>query len=329
MSLTPNAPVIHYTRSRKLPACGARFTKSTIAVVYMESVTCNACREAMGAARYVRPADAKEFGWGRHSEGRYETVPVLGSAYVDLDAGFLTHTYDGETDRTLCKRVKTSNLGEGVDGPNDPPTCELCLKRDPRFNGSDFTPNRRAGYVIDTNPDARAAAEIREAFYDKPVEKIFDFEWKWPKMMLEVGRSEAVQYTSDKWKKRGDYEDYKHVAEGSQRLYVKPGFLRDFSNSKNELPLDCEEVTLPARMPTAVAELAPILGIQFTPYKWRGKELVVSDEDPFHVMIQRAYIGAAKRPDTGEVFLVIYTRSELCAIITGDVLGVEKDGIVG
>lgn len=326
-------PVVHYTRTRKAPACGARVTRSTIVIGIMESVTCNNCRDAMGAARYIEPAgdDLKEFGWGRHAEGRYETVPVLGAAYVDLDAGFLTHTYDEETDRTLCKRVKTSNLGEGVDGPNDPPTCESCLKRDPRFNGTSplLKPNRRPGYIVETNPDARAAAEIREAFYDKPVDSAFDFEWKWPKTLLEVGRSEAVQYTSDKWKKRGDYEDYKHVAEGPQRLYVKPGFLRDFSNSKHELSLDCEEVTLPARMPTAVAELAPILGIQFTPYKWRGNRLVVSDEDPFHVMIQRAYIGAAKLPGTNETFLVIYTRSELCAIITGDILGVEKDGIVG
>ncbi len=325
-----SAPLVHYTRTRKAPACGARVTRTTIVIGVMESVTCNDCRESMGAVRYVEPAgdNYKEFGWGRHTAGRYETVPVLGAAYVDLDAGFLTHTYDGETDRTLCKRVKTSNLGEGIDGPDDPPTCEACLKRDPRFNGS-LTPNRRAGYIIETNPDARAAAEIREAFYDKPVDAAFEFEWKWPKVMLDVGQSEAVQYTSDKWKRRGDYEDYKHVAEGPQRLYVKPGFLRDFSNTTRELDLDCEEVTLPSRMPTAVAELAPILGIQFTPYEVRGKKLVLSKEDPFHVMIQRAYVGAAKLPNTGETFLVIYTRSELCAIITGDSLGVEKDGIVG
>ena len=322
--------IIHYTRTRKAPACGARVTKATIAVVQMEMVTCVSCRDAMGAPALEARDREREFGWGRHAAGRYETVPVLASAYVDLDRGFLTHTYDEETDRALCRKVKTSHLGE-AEGPNDPPTCEVCLSRDPRFNGQGYKPNRsarRAGYVIDTNPDAKAAAEIREAFYDKPVEDVFDIHWTWPKSMIEVGRSEAVQYTSDKWKKRGDFEDYKHVAEGPQYLYVRKGFLRDFSNARQELALDSEEVTLPKRMPTAVAELAPILGIQFTPYEWRGEKLVVSRDDPYHVQIQKAYIGAA-RLQNGETFLVIYTREELCAIITGDILGVEKDGIVG
>lgn len=208
-------------------------------------------------------------------------------------------------------------------------TCEDCLD----LESTSLAPNalhapRRSGYVMNRS-DVEGAREIREAFYDKPVEETFDIKWQWPKKMLEVGQSEAVQYTSDKWKKRGDYQDYKHVAEGPQRLYVSKGFLRDFANPKKELDLDSEEVTLPKRMPTAIAELAPILGLQFSPYEWQGNRLVVSRDEPFHVMIQRAYIGAGRLPGMNETFLVVYTRSELCAIITGDILGVEKDGIVG
>lgn len=178
-------------------------------------------------------------------------------------------------------------------------------------------------YVVNRS-DHTAAKRIREIFVDRKVEKTIPISWKWPRTMLCVGQSEAVQYTSDKWKKRGDYEDYKHVAEGPQRLYVKPGFLVDYSTGKRmEFPHEVSE--LPRRMPEAIAELAPILGLQFQPY---DEELELSGLY-YSCDVKRAYIGAAEMPGSGEVFLMVYTRSELCAIITGDILNVEKDGIVG
>jgi hypothetical protein len=154
--------------------------------------------------------------------------------------------------------------------------------------------------------------------------------------LLAVGQSEAVQYTSDKWKKRGDYQDYKHVAEGPQHLYVKPGFLEDYGSRGKKLDLPGELVEIPTRMPEAIAELAPILGVQFQSYRPAPEDLD-DDEDYeyelsgeyYNVCIARAYVGAACLPDTGETFLIIYTRSDVCAIITGDSLNVEQDGIVG
>jgi hypothetical protein len=177
--------------------------------------------------------------------------------------------------------------------------------------------------------DYESAKRIREAFVDRKVEKETKIHWKWPKKLYCVGQSEAVQYTSDKWKKRGDYQDYKHVAEGPQKLYVKDGFLRDYSTRKH-LPFPCEEVELPKRMPTAIAVLAPILGLQYQPYAEcdDDEELVLSGQY-YGVDIARAYVGAAVHPDSGDTFLIVYTKTELCAIITGDILGVEKDGIVG
>jgi uncharacterized cupin superfamily protein len=84
-------------------------------------------------------------------------------------------------------------------------------------------------------------------------------------------------------------------------------------------------------MPTVIAELAPILGLEFQPYAEPdddGDELKLSDT--YHAIdIARAYVGAAVHPTTNKTFLIVYTRSELCAIITGDILAVEKDGIVG
>lgn len=173
--------------------------------------------------------------------------------------------------------------------------------------------------------DFESAKRIRETFVDRKMEKKVPIHWSWPKKLYGVGQSEAVQYTSDKWKKRGDFQDYKHVAEGPQKLFVKDGFLVDYS-SRAKLKFPCEIVTLPKKMPTVIAELAPILGLQFQPYA--DDDLKLSGNF-YGVDIARAYIGAAVHPDTNDTFLIIYTRSELCAIITGDILNVEKDGIVG
>lgn len=173
--------------------------------------------------------------------------------------------------------------------------------------------------------DFESAKRIRETFVDRKVDKEIPIHWSWPKKLYGVGQSEAVQYTSDKWKKRGDYQDYKHVAEGPQKLFVKDGFLVDYS-SRRKLDFPCEVVTLPKKMPTVIAELAPILGLQFQPYE--NDDLRLSGKF-YGVDIARAYIGAAVHPDTHDTFLIVYTRRELCAIITGDILNVEKDGIVG
>ncbi len=178
--------------------------------------------------------------------------------------------------------------------------------------------------------DLDSAKRIRETFVDRQVDKKVPIHWSWPRKLYCVGQSEAVKYTSDKWKKRGDYQDYKHVAEGPQQLFVRDGFLVDY-NSRKRLEFPCEEVTLPARMPTVIAELAPILGLEFQPYAETDDDdadLKLSDTY-LAIDIARAYVGAAVHPETSQTFLIVYTRSELCAIITGDILGVEKDGIVG
>ena len=183
--------------------------------------------------------------------------------------------------------------------------------------------------LIVNRSDLEAARRIRETFVDRKMEKKIPIHWSWPKKLYYVGQNEAVQYTSDKWKKRGDYQDYKHVAEGPQQLYVKDGFLVDYQHHK-PLPFPCEEVDLPRDMPEVIAELAPILGIQYQPFADcdDDEDLELSGEY-YGVDIARAYIGAALYPTTNQTFLIVYTRTDLCAIITGDILGVEKDGIVG
>lgn len=166
------------------------------------------------------------------------------------------------------------------------------------------------------------ARRIRETFMDRPATKKTLESWAWPEKMQEAGVCDAVMYSSDKWRKPGDFVDYKHRAEATQRLYVAENFLGDLQGR----PLKTYGTTVSVSgMPTVIAHLAKILGIQCRLFDSR-KRL----GDPYQVDIGRGELGAATHPETGERFLVIYTKANgpLC-IISGDELDIEKDGIVG
>jgi hypothetical protein len=177
--------------------------------------------------------------------------------------------------------------------------------------------------VYENRSSFEAARKLREKFVDRPMTRVSEVSWTWPKEMREVGTCESVMYTSDKWRSLGDYIDYKHISEAPQRLLVKPGFIVDYKSGK-PLRLASEKRPLDYPMPDAFAELARILALQV--------RFLDEDGDPgeYHqVNIARATLGAARHPTTGETFLIVYTPSTLCAIIVGDQLDVEKDGIVG
>lgn len=164
--------------------------------------------------------------------------------------------------------------------------------------------------------DFEAAKKLREKFVDRPMKKVTDLQWSWPKAMDEVGVCTAVMYSSDKWTKGGKFTDYKHIHESRAETH-KLLLSRDFD-------LGTETFTEPYaldKMPAAVAELANILGLQYRLYDADG---VLGTQD-FQVNIVRAKLGAAVHPN-GETILLVYTHSTLCCIITG--FEVEKDGIV-
>ena len=170
--------------------------------------------------------------------------------------------------------------------------------------------------LVESRRDYTAAKKLREVFTDRPSKKVIDLGWSWPKAMDEVGVCTAVMYSSDKWKRIGDFEDYKHITETdpeAHKLLVGKGF---------DLGLDtyCEDYDL-TEMPDTVAELADILGLQFRLYDAEGR---LGDQD-YQVNIVRAKLGAARHPN-GETVLLVYSRSVLCCLITG--FEVEKDGIV-
>ncbi len=172
------------------------------------------------------------------------------------------------------------------------------------------------------------ARRIRETFMDRPASKVDHMGWSWPKRMREVGECVAVMYSSDKWQTPGDYADYKHVAEGPQLVCVKDGFLRD--EDGRDLEVCGPHVDLNGNMPTTIATLAPIIGIQIRLYEPSGRGYALPKEgNLYHVGVRRAKIGAARHPDTGEVFLCVFSKDDVAAIITGRNLDVLKDGIVG
>lgn len=178
--------------------------------------------------------------------------------------------------------------------------------------------------------DLDRAREIRETFQDAPSRKVEPVSWQWPRAMREIGSCEAVMYTSDKWRHSGDMVDYKHLSEGPQRILVKKDFLREYHYTEERIPVCGPEVELNRPMPSAFAVLAPILGVQVRLYEPDARgEPTLSRGDIYQVVISRAMLGGAEHPDTREKFLIIYTKRELCAIIVGDILDIEKDGIVG
>lgn len=80
-------------------------------------------------------------------EDTYQTREVLAAAYPDkkLRGPMLTHTVrligggDGDWE-VLCRRVKSQNIADSHANPKgigQPPTCGMCLRRDPRFNASE------------------------------------------------------------------------------------------------------------------------------------------------------------------------------------------------
>lgn len=182
-----------------------------------------------------------------------------------------------------------------------------------------------------------AARRIRRTFMDREPRKEDILRWNWPSKMMDVGTCEAVMYASDKWRTDERLIDYKHNAEeldgsggSKQRLLVVPGFLREYFNTRRRLPVEGQELDLDD-MPEAFAVLAPILGIQarFQEADDDG-ELVLPDDEYYQVDIANAWLGGAKHPVTGQKFLLVYTDSGgICCIITGGILDIKADGIVG
>jgi hypothetical protein len=175
------------------------------------------------------------------------------------------------------------------------------------------------------------ARNLRETFVDRPVETERAVPWQWPRRLREIGTCQAVMYTSDKWKKRGSFEDYKHVAEGPQWVLARSGFLVHYDTPSHQLPVVGPMIDL-GPLPDSFAVLADILGVQLQLYERGGADgyrIPKGDDGLYQVDISRAKLGASRFPDSGDAFLIVYSSAGVDLIIVGKQLDIEKDGIVG
>ena len=197
------------------------------------------------------------------------------------------------------------------------------------------TPNRPKVY------EARdIAANYREVFTAKPLKKDRQYSFSWPSIWQHVGDCLAVAYASDKWKKDGDFELYKHLAESHNRALVLPNFLVMHNDPRRPIGTIGPMVSLAGTpMPKHFALLGYFeeadlrlhsAGTDEHPEFGEGNDGVVQ------VRVKHAYVGASKilwskdgeRKD--QPFLTVFTESGgPLILIVGDELDVEKDGIVG
>lgn len=187
----------------------------------------------------------------------------------------------------------------------------------------------RRRYVRNLDSD-REAAEIRETFTNKPAEWQQSLGWRWPKMIVEVGQCLSVMYRSDKWRKKGDFINYKHNSESEQRLYLEPDFGIE-ERGGGPLPLQGKTESVPQGMlPDKIAILALFMGIQCRLYRRRGGSLYLpnGDDGIYEFSVPRSKLAAGKTKD-GTTFLCVYDKKGPLCFVFGVELDIEKDGIVG
>lgn len=197
------------------------------------------------------------------------------------------------------------------------------------------------------------AVAMRETFTDRPVEYEEECPFSWPATMRHVGDSLGVAYSSDKWQAkdargRRDREDYLHIAESTNRLFVAAG--HEIARGGRARTPGPEVSFTDVPMPRHFA----ILGL----FKELRARLHIGgpDHDPilggdgdglYRLQVRHGMLGASKflwsqtsqaeraraghrRRYRDQPFLFVYTRSAgVLMIIVGDELNVEKDGIVG
>lgn len=162
-------------------------------------------------------------------------------------------------------------------------------------------------------------------------------------------------------------ELYKHLSESDNWAYLVPGSLTDEQTggpldtigpiiSLSDMPMPkhfavlgwCEELHL--RLFTGGTDARPRLGrgdegymlVRYPRGMVGAGQILWNEVDPYRTELER-YDRVVKRflerggdpdevqpaPDFNQTFLFIYTRAGVMALILGDELGIERDGIVG
>lgn len=171
-----------------------------------------------------------------------------------------------------------------------------------------------------SGPDAERAMRMRKTFTQKSVGGAYRAATGWPAGIRYVGRCLGVAYSSDKWQKDSDFEDYKHIVEAPQDLYA---FACSATTHIVGAPAD-----IGAKLPDVLAELAPLLYIeaQLVASARGGKEVYHPNPSIVQPPAALLYGGYADK----EPFLCVGSQANgMMFLITGEELNVERDGITG
>lgn len=148
-----------------------------------------------------------------------------------------------------------------------------------------------------------------------------------------VGTNESVAYASNKWGKKKEFEEFKHVSESKQKLFAAPGALPGRPYGPVWRPSD--DVVLP----TTCAELSVLLFLEGRLFVGEDEEgngvLGQGDEGcsrirPAGCLLYGAYLGDKGRSGYGEPCLLVISKTAgLQFLITGSGLDITRDGIIG
>jgi len=187
--------------------------------------------------------------------------------------------------------------------------------------------------IVDTREDA---VRLFKTFHSRNPRREFEVPWSWPKTMIYAGGGpmHAEAYESNKWQSDlKEYDDYKHVAESVRRVYVKPGWLRQWENQNAVIPLVGERVAVTGEMPKHFAVIGPLIHVQFRLFERdaRGRlALPKGDENLYEVRCRGGMMGMSEFPETGRKFLFVYSpEGGIAMVLTGAHLDIGADGIEG
>jgi hypothetical protein len=192
-----------------------------------------------------------------------------------------------------------------------------------------YTPNLDSRYK-DTEDEAKS---LFETFHARSHTKRFNTDFSWPRSMKCIGEAKAELYRSNKWKSDlRDFEDYKHIAETFQYVYVVPSLPLQYWDGRETVKVHGKtqriEEIIGSPLPTHFSNIAPVVGIQIQLNGANGRPQK-GDAGLGELTFAHAIWGGARRQDTGRAFLFIYTKQGgVQLLVTGDKLDIISDGIV-
>ena len=186
--------------------------------------------------------------------------------------------------------------------------------------------------VVDTSGVYEAAIKQRKVFHGSVAGKRTQLSSPWPEELVHIGKCVGSIYWSNKSLNGGKWETYKHIAEAGQDLFLNPEttvlldrngqevvFCGDEDEQSGSAVAGCDVYKVTSKMPRHITALAEDRGIQ----------AVLHDGSYYEIRLPKAMWGSGVHPDTGETFLVLYSKEGIHFLVTGEELDITADGIVG